>query len=64
MKRSSKTRVVVVVVGGNVQDCFSDRPDIEIELIDFDNAAAEGPASVSRSEARVTEVIKQMRHVY
>src|ERR1700733_14071809 len=50
------TKIVIVVRGGNVQDCYADLKTVDIEMIDFDNIKAEGYAAEQQAEARVTEV--------
>jgi hypothetical protein len=40
--KEKKTRIVIVVDGGNVQDAYSTDPELEIELVDFDNLEADG----------------------
>jgi hypothetical protein len=57
-------KVIVVVSGGNVQDCFSSFGDVEIEMIDFDNISEEGPDAVKQAEARVEKLADTMHHVY
>jgi hypothetical protein len=55
-----KIKVVVVVSGGNVQNCYSDSGSVEIEVIDFDNIEAAGKAEVQQAELRVKEVAQTM----
>jgi len=57
-------KVTVIVSGGNVQDCYADDPQVEIEMLDFDNFEGEGKDAVEKAEARVTEVTAKMHHVY
>ncbi len=57
-------KVVVIVRGGNVQDCYADLDDIEIEMIDFDNISEESAEAVERAEARLKDIVEKMHHVY
>ncbi len=60
----AECKVVVVVRGGNVQDCYSNTQVVDIEMLDFDNFEAEGDESVEAGEARLSEVEKTMCHIY
>ena len=57
-------RVVVIVSAGNVQDCYADQKDVEIEMIDFDNCEEEGKAATAKADARAKVVDQTMHHVY
>ena len=59
-----QTKVIVVVSGGNVQDCYADSADVEVEVIDLDNIEDEGEDAVRRAEARLREAGNAMHHVY
>ncbi len=58
------TKVVVVVSGGNVQNCYAELETVEIEMIDFDNIEDDGAAALQEAEARVKEIDRTMHHVY
>ncbi len=57
-------KVIVVVSGGNVQDCYADGADVEVEIIDFDNIEDEGSQAVQRTFARLKELTETMHQVY
>lgn len=59
-----ETRIVVIVSGGNVQGCYANLKNVEIEMIDFDNIREEGPDAVRKAEAHAKEVDATMHHVY
>jgi hypothetical protein len=58
------TNVVIIVSGGNVQACYADQPDVEIEMIDFDNIVDVGDGALREAEARAEDVERQMQLVY
>jgi len=57
IERKARTRVVVFVDGGNVQEVYSNDLGIDVEIVDFDNLEAEGKWSDERHEIldRATE---------
>lgn len=57
-------KVVVIVSGGNVQHCYAELDNVEIELIDFDNIEFDGAEAVQRAEARVKEIDGTMHSIY
>lgn len=63
MKKTKKNRVVIHVEGGVVQEVYSNDPDIDIELIDFDNMEAEGHSSKFR-DVEFKRAIKGLKCVF
>lgn len=59
-----QAKVIVIVSGGNVQDCYADSANIEVEVIDFDNIGDENGGALDRAEARVRKLENEMHHVY
>jgi hypothetical protein len=59
-----KVRVVIVVSGGNVQHCYADDQNVEVEVIDFDNLREEGPAVREEAEKLLGVCAAQFQHVY
>ncbi|MBI3822001.1 MAG: hypothetical protein HY289_04890 [Planctomycetes bacterium] len=59
-----ENRIVIIVSGGNVQGCYADLKNVEIEMIDFDNIQEEGADAVRQAETRAKEVEATMHHVY
>jgi hypothetical protein len=55
-------KITIVVSGGVVQDVFAQTPDVEIELLDFDNAEAEG--TKDQMQERFDEVVDITSHVF
>ncbi len=55
-------KITIVVSGGVVQDVFAQTPDVEIELLDFDNAEAEG--TKDQMQERFDEVVDTTYHVF
>lgn len=60
--RNDKTKVVIVVSGGVVQDVYASSPEVEVELLDFDNAEAEG--STESAQERAEEAERTMHHIF
>jgi len=58
------TKVVVIVSGGNVQNCHADAANVQVEIIDFDNIDTEGEEAFQRADARVSNMNDTMHHVY
>jgi hypothetical protein len=56
--------VTVIVSGGNVQDCYSDSPDVRIEMIDYDNIKEEGQDAMLKADLRLEEIQQIMHHIY
>jgi hypothetical protein len=57
------TKIIVIVEGGNVQNCYSDSEDVEVEVIDFDNIADKGKDAVRQADAHVQQLTGSMRQV-
>ncbi|HVS35788.1 MAG TPA: hypothetical protein VMS17_09410 [Gemmataceae bacterium] len=57
-------KVVIIVSGGNVQQCYADVDNVNVELIDFDNIKEEGSEALERAEDRIKEVAASMREVH
>jgi hypothetical protein len=62
-------RIVVVVDGGNVQSIYatrSERPEIEAEVLDFDNARADDddPSALCKARKRLSAARKKLRQIY
>jgi hypothetical protein len=58
------TKIVIVVSGGNIQDCYSNDEAVEIEVIDFDNIADAGKEGILRAEARLVQATLESHHIY
>ena len=55
-------KVVIVVSGGNVQSVYSDDENCSVDLIDYDNAEAEG--EVEEAEDEEADAEENLYHVY
>jgi hypothetical protein len=64
-----KHRITIFVEGGNVQSVHTTLPagcDIEIEMLDFDNARVdeEDPDALDKAVERLATVEKEQRQIY
>lgn len=61
----SKNRIVICILGGNMQDAYADDPKTEIILFDWDNIKAESTDKEKDAlEQKYEETIAKMNHVY
>ncbi len=50
-----KTKIVIVVDGGVVQEVFSNSSEVEVKLVDYDNQ----PASTREKEVQFHEILAE-----
>ncbi len=55
LQRALHPKITIIVEGGNVQEIMSNNPNVQIELIDYDN----NPASLNEREKRFKEILKK-----
>ena len=59
-------QIFVVVEGGNVIGVYSDKPEINVELCDLDNARAdtENENALDDTQKRFDEIAEKYHHIY
>jgi len=69
IKIDPKHQITIYVDGGNVQSVHTTLPawcEVEVEMLDFDNARAdnEDPVALQKARRRLAAVEKKQRQIY